>query len=41
MQMEETEADDSSSFVSSVKVKAKRVLLKAKVIIFLPTAHSL
>nr|CAB3449899.1 unnamed protein product [Digitaria exilis] len=30
MQMDETEANDSNSFVTSVKVKAKRVLLKAK-----------
>ena len=33
--MEETDTDDSNSFVTSVKVKAKRVLLKAKVIGFL------
>ncbi|RLN08003.1 putative magnesium transporter NIPA8 isoform X1 [Panicum miliaceum] len=30
MHMEETQADGSNSFVTSVKVKAKRVLLKAK-----------
>jgi hypothetical protein len=30
MHMEETQADGSNSFVSSVKVKARRVLLKAK-----------
>ncbi|AQK52782.1 putative magnesium transporter NIPA8 [Zea mays] len=35
MQMEETDTDDSNSFVTSVKAKAKRVLLKAKVIGFL------
>jgi len=35
MQMEETDTDESNSFVTSVKVKAKRVLLKAKVIGFL------
>lgn len=40
MQMDETEANDSNSFVTSVKVKAKRVLLKAKVIFFLPIPDS-
>lgn len=30
MQMEETEVDDTNSFATSVKVKAKRILLKAK-----------
>ena len=38
--MEETQADGSNSFVTSVKVKAKRVLLKAKVIIFPPGPDS-
>jgi magnesium transporter len=32
MLMEETDIDDSISFVTSVKVNAKRVLSKAKVI---------
>lgn len=40
MQMEETDTDDSNSFVTSVKIKAKRVLLKAKVIGFLPRSDS-
>ena len=40
MHMEETQADGSNSFVTSVKVQAKRVLLKAKVIIFPPGPDS-
>jgi hypothetical protein len=36
LQMEETEVDDTDSFSSSVKVKAKRILSRAKVsVIFL------
>jgi hypothetical protein len=38
--MEETDTDDSNSFVTSVKAKAKRVLLKAKVIGFLSGSDS-
>jgi magnesium transporter len=34
--MEEIDTDDSISFVTSIKVNAKRVLSKAKVIGFLP-----
>jgi hypothetical protein len=32
MQMEETEVDDTNSFVTSVRLKARCVLLRAKVI---------
>ena len=40
LQMEETEADDTDSFSTSVKVKAKQILSRAKVSFISRSNHS-